>query len=86
MDRPDPRTQSRARFRRLMLWTAATAVLVVPVAILWLISAEGPVTVHMLVATALGAGGAVLMAGLLMGLIFLSDRSGHDDRAGGRQE
>ena len=37
--------------------------------------------VHMLIATALGAGLSVLLAGALMSLVFLSSSTGHDDEA-----
>jgi hypothetical protein len=38
---------------------------------------QGP-HIHMLLATALGVGFSVLLAGALMGLVFLSARSGHN--------
>jgi hypothetical protein len=41
---------------------------------------QGP-HLHMLLATALGAGLSVLLAGALMSLVFLSARSGHDAEA-----
>ena len=37
------------------------------------------VHIHMLIATALGAGLSVLLAGALMSLVFLSANSGHDE-------
>jgi hypothetical protein len=37
--------------------------------------------VHMLIATALGVGLSVLLAAALMGLIFMSSSSGHDEQA-----
>lgn len=76
--------QGRASFRRLMAWTGAAALLAVSLAILYLLAQQGTVSGHVLVATALGAGGAILLGGLLMGLLFLSDRSGHDARVGGK--
>ena len=41
---------------------------------------QGP-HIHMLIATTLGAGLSVLLAGALMSLVFLSPRSGHDAHA-----
>ena len=41
---------------------------------------QGP-HIHMLIATALGAGLSVLVAMALMSLVFLSARSGHDAEA-----
>jgi hypothetical protein len=41
------------------------------------------VPVHMIVATIAGVGLTILVGTGLMGLVFLSSRSGHDDEAGG---
>jgi hypothetical protein len=69
-----------AHFRRAMRWTMLASLLTVAASLFWLWS-TGPVGIHMLIATALGVGLSVMVAGALMGLIFLSDRSGHDDEA-----
>ncbi|HKH27880.1 MAG TPA: hypothetical protein VKA61_06025 [Sphingomicrobium sp.] len=53
---------------------AATAVLLVA-------RGDNGTHIHMLIATALGAGLSVLLAGALMSLVFLSSSSGHDDEA-----
>jgi uncharacterized RDD family membrane protein YckC len=74
----------RARFLRLMMWTLGAALVAILLSILFLASRNGPLSIHMFIAATLGAGGAVLLAGLLMGLIFLSDSAGLDDRAGKR--
>jgi hypothetical protein len=63
-----------------MRWTALAAVAAIALSLLYLWG-TGPVSLHMLIATALGVGLSVLVAGALMGLIFLSDRSGHDEDA-----
>jgi len=55
---------------------AAAAVAVVLVA-----RGDDGTHVHMLIATALGAGLSVLLAGALMSLMFLSASSGHDEEA-----
>jgi hypothetical protein len=80
--RPDPGRTERAwaHFKASMRWTALAAVLAICLSLLYLWS-TGPVGLHMLLATALGVGLSVLVAGALMGLIFLSDRSGHDEDA-----
>ena len=46
-------------------------------------SGDSGVHLHMMIATALGAGLTVLLAGALMTLAFLSSSSGHDDQAKG---
>jgi len=42
-----------------------------------------PVPIHMLIATAAGVGLTILVAAGLMGLLFVSNRSGYDDEAAG---
>lgn len=68
-----------ARFRWIMRWVIAAAVLAVVVALFY-ISADGsPLTAAMVIATSAGVAFSVLLAGALMGLIFLSSGTGHDE-------
>lgn len=69
-----------AHFRRTMRWTVLAALVTIILSLLWL-WATGPVSTHMLIATTLGVGFSVVVAGALMGLLFLSDSSGHDEDA-----
>ncbi len=72
-----------ARYRRLMTWMAlAAAVSAVP-ALLYLRLTGGPLPIHMAIAAAAGVGLSVLLGTALMGLVFLSNNSGHDDAARG---
>jgi hypothetical protein len=73
---------SWARYRQMMKWMALAAVVAVLLALIWLKSFGEPVPVHMMIATILGVGLSVLVGTGLMGLIFLSSRSGLDDEAG----
>lgn len=62
-----------------MRWVIAAAVLAVVIALLY-ISADGsPLTAAMVIATSAGVAFSVLLAGALMGLIFLSSGTGHDE-------
>jgi hypothetical protein len=72
-----------ARFTRIMKWMALVSILVAAVAVLLVASGDSGVHVHMMIATALGAGLTVLLASALMTLAFLSSSSGHDDQAKG---
>jgi hypothetical protein len=67
------------RYRRLMIWMASGAFVSVLLGLgsLWLILGEIPI--HMMIATSLGIFFSVLLAAALMGLVFLSAGSGHDD-------
>jgi hypothetical protein len=77
----DPRNAAFAwaRYRRLMCWmvlvTATTAV----IACYLLYRTHGLVSVHFYIATALGIGFAMMLTSALMGLVFLSSATGHDD-------
>lgn len=80
---PSPRHSTLHRFVRIMKWMALFSILVAAIAVLLVARGEEVVHVHMLVATALGVGLTVLLAGALMSLVFLSSSGGHDDQAAG---
>jgi hypothetical protein len=71
-----------ARYKQIMKWMALAAVVTVLLALIWLKSFGEPVPLHMMIATIAGVGLTVLVGTGLMGLIFLSSRSGMDDEAG----
>lgn len=79
---PSPRRSTLRQFLRIMRWLALFSIIVAAVAVLLVARGEADVRVHLLVATALGVGLTVLLAGALMSLVFLSSSSGHDDQAG----
>ena len=70
-----------ARYKQTMKWMALAAVVTVLLALIWLKSFGEPVPLHMTIATILGVGLSMLVGTGLMGLIFLSDRSGMDEDA-----
>jgi len=91
MPRPDPTprqtersAQAWARYRSLMKWMAVAALVAVLLALIYLKSSVGPVPLPMLIATIAGVGFSVLLGTALMGLVFLSNASGHDDEASGK--
>ncbi|HYI48899.1 MAG TPA: hypothetical protein VEX35_10590 [Allosphingosinicella sp.] len=71
-----------ARYKRTMRWMALAAIVAVLVSLIYLKSFGDPVPIHMLIATIAGVGLMVLVGTGLMGLVFLSNRTGHDDEAG----
>lgn len=78
---PSPRLSLLRKFRRIMTLIAYFAVVIAAIVVILVArGSEGP-HIHMLIATALGAGLSVLLAGALMSLVFLSARSGHDAQA-----
>lgn len=70
-----------ARYKRMMKWMALAAVVTVLLALIYLKSSGEPLPLHMIIATIAGVGLTVLVGTGLMGLVFLSNRSGHDDQA-----
>ena len=78
---PSPRHSMLRRFRRIMKWMALFSILVAAIAVLLVAQGGGGAHIHMLIATALGAGLTVLLGGALMSLAFLSSSSGHDEQA-----
>lgn len=78
LDDPDQAAHAWARYRRLMRYMFGVTVLVVIVALGLLYREVGMVSVHFFIATALGIGFAMLLMSALMGLVFLSNGTGHD--------
>ncbi|MES2699973.1 MAG: hypothetical protein V4647_10220 [Pseudomonadota bacterium] len=78
LDDPQQAAHAWARYRRLMRWMFGVTVLVVIVALTLLYREVGMVSVHFFIATALGIGFAMLLMSALMGLVFLSNGTGHD--------
>jgi hypothetical protein len=85
MPRPDPipslRRSQWMRFRRIMRWMSLVAVAAAVLAVLFVARGDSELKIHMLIATALGAGLSVLLGAALMSLTFLSSGSGHDEEA-----
>ena len=77
----DPRTSAHAwsRYRRLMKWMAGFTLTVVAIALALFYWFNGLVSIHFFIATALGIGFAIMLTAALMGLVFLSSGTGHDE-------
>ncbi len=67
------------RFRRLMRWMFLVTVTTVIGAMIVLYRQEGMVSIHFYIATAIGMSFAMLLMSALMGLVFLSSGTGHDE-------
>lgn len=81
LSEPAPRSAAYhwRRFRRLMMFMFGIAVVAVAAA-LWLLHRDGVVLrLHFMIALGLGITLSLLLAGALMGLVFMSANSGHDD-------
>jgi hypothetical protein len=79
LDDPDYSAFAWGRYKRLMWWMTLASALSVGAALLFLKWLLGDVPWVMLAFTAGGVFFSVLLAAALMGLVFLSSGSGHDD-------
>jgi hypothetical protein len=79
LDDPEKAAFAWARYRGLMRLMLGVTIAIVAAAMLLLYKTNGMVSVHMYIAAALGVGFTMLLASALMGLVFLSSGTGHDD-------
>ncbi|HEY9091850.1 hypothetical protein [Parasphingorhabdus sp.] len=68
-----------SRYWRLMRWMIALTIVCVAIALGYLYITHGMVSIHLYIATAAAVGFALLLTSSLMGLVFMSSSSGHDD-------
>ena len=68
------------RYRAMMKWMVLASAVTVALSLLYLSRYE-ELRLHMVIATIAGVGLTVLVGTGLMGLVFLSSRSGHDEDA-----
>lgn len=62
-----------------MAITTVLAIIAVLAALAWLDSTGAPPRWELYLAVTVGVAGTLLLTGALMGLVFVSSRSGHDD-------
>jgi len=67
------------RYRRIMMWMGLASLIAGLVAAAALNYIYGPLNLIAILAAIGGIGGSVLMASALMGLVFLSSGTGHDE-------
>lgn len=79
LDDPINAAHAWARYRQIMKLLLAATVLVVAVAVGVLFAFNGAISVHFYIAVALGISLTMLLGGGLMGLVFLSNGTGHDE-------
>ncbi|QLC22513.1 cytochrome d ubiquinol oxidase subunit II [Parasphingopyxis sp. CP4] len=80
LDDPDYSEFAWRRFRRILKAMAVVSVLTGLVALGWMYYFIGGMTIAIALATVLGVSLTVFMAAALMGLVFLSSGSGHDEQ------
>lgn len=77
---PDYARFAWARYRRLMIWMAVAALTATLVSLTILEVTRGPLPLPFLIFTAGGIFLSVMLAAALMGLVFLSSGTGHDEQ------
>jgi hypothetical protein len=82
LDNPETAALAWARYRRLMRFMLLVTVGAVAVSFVLLYRTNGLVSIHLYIATAIGVGFAMLLMSALMGLVFLSSGTGHDEVLG----
>ncbi|WP_379548653.1 hypothetical protein ACFCW2_05665 [Qipengyuania sp. DSG2-2] len=86
LEDPETAAYAWARYRRIMRFMFLITVGVVAIAVALLYTREGDISVHFYIAVALGIGFTMLLGSALMGLVFLSNGTGHDEAIDDRFE
>ncbi len=76
---PDYARFAWGRFRTLMAWMTLAAAVCVAAVIVVMARVQGPLHLATMLGIIGGVGGSVMMAAALMGLVFLSSGTGHDE-------
>jgi predicted exporter len=79
LDDPHTAAFAWARYRRLMRFMLLVTTIMVLGSFVALYRQNGLVSAHLYVAAALGIGLSMLLMSALMGLVFLSSGTGHDE-------
>ena len=79
LDDPAQAAHAWRRFRGIMAWMILVAAACSAGAIIGLAWVQGPLRLITMAAVIGGVGGSIVMAGALMGLVFLSSGTGHDE-------
>ncbi len=79
LDDPEQAAFAWARFRVMMAWMTVAAAIAVAVAMIALARIYGPLNAVTMLGVIGGIGGMVMLTGALMGLVFLSSGTGHDE-------
>ncbi|AKM11943.1 hypothetical protein [Croceicoccus naphthovorans] len=79
LDDPDNAAHAWARYRWLMKLMFGLTSVTVLIAMAFLYWRNGLVSIHLYIATGLGVTAAMMLMAALMGLVFLSSGTGHDE-------
>jgi hypothetical protein len=78
LDDPASATFAWARWKRMMRMMGAATVVTVTAILGYLWVSDTAMSIHFYIAVGLGVGASMMLMGALMGLVFLSNGTGHD--------
>lgn len=84
LEDPETAAHAWARYRRIMRFLLTITILTVLIAVSILFAFNGAISVHFYIAVAMGISFTMLLGGGLMGLVFLSNGTGHDESVDNR--
>ena len=79
LDDSDKAAFAWARYKRLMRLMLLITLVVVALVLVYLYITDSALSIHFYIATGLGVGVAMMLTAALMGLVFLSSGTGHDE-------
>lgn len=79
LDDPDYAEFAWGRYFRVMRWMGLLTLVVMAAAAWYLYDTVGLVSIHLYIAAMLGIGLTMMLMAALMGLVFLSSGTGHDE-------
>lgn len=79
LEDPDTAAFAWARYKRLMRGMVFVTLAVVALVLAYLYFTDSALSIHFYIATGLGVGVAMMLTAALMGLVFLSSGTGHDE-------
>lgn len=79
LEEPDNAAFAWARYKRLMRMMGLVTLAVIVLVLGYLYVTDAALSIHFYIATALGVGATMMLTAALMGLVFLSSGTGHDE-------
>ena len=79
LEEPDNAAFAWARYKRLMRMMGLVTLAVIVLVLGYLYVTDAALSIHVSIATALGVGATMMLTAALMGLVFLSSGTGHDE-------
>jgi multidrug transporter EmrE-like cation transporter len=84
--KPEASALAWTRYKNMMKWMALASAVAAALAVAYLKATSDAMPWQTVLATIAGVGLSVLLGTALMGLVFLSDRTGHDEAASGKEK